>query len=611
GVYRNLVSRPLRLFGAETSVYAGSRGTKFDWGVRAQLRSPFLRIGVGADYSGVYRRTDFLLSIVHPVRRGGIFGFGSSLRLDYLPSRNHSLAVGFELPVGRTLPMGRTRPRDSAVRLTIPDSGPVPNVSLPTSLLDAMQGVEDAAHWIRRLTVPYMEHPGWSDEGPTQPFLDALSGIERHVAETGGLYPRGRPLSEEVSVYHAELDRAFTIAVSGVELEPGQHAPAGLRVSREARRILLDEVLLPYDRLLGQRKDEDTTLAFAARARGAFVRWLSIESAVPPERLGPTLWVFTRLLEIVEANREEARLEWDDSRFVWLPLQWALEPGEHDSQAELDALVERAINRQFTEGNRISYVINEQFDYQLGRMIHEAQDYHVLWIHDFPARNDEGNPDEVAYAQVLDSYLAALVDKVGAYDDTGRLPVYMIFIDEWFYSARDGHVWMDFLEDPLEHRLDLPSGFEEWEESIDRAREALRLAVAESQLLQAEAAQYGEAWLRNRIKVHVSVTNRSDASFWSPEIFPLIGMPDNVMRDHRKVSFYDISEDDPYRGEAIYTGAGVGEHYASLAWEDRSMLVRGPAALGAKKAARDLLLNQGVPPGEIPYHLQPRPMPAD
>ena len=27
------------------------------------------------------------------------------------------------------------------------------------------------------------------------------------------------------------------------------------------------------------------------------------------------------------------------------------------------------------------------------------------------------------------------------------------------------------------------------------------------------------------------------------------------MRDHRKVAFYDISEDDPNRGEAILTGA--------------------------------------------------------
>ena len=52
------------------------------------------------------------------------------------------------------------------------------------------------------------------------------------------------------------------------------------------------------------------------------------------------------------------------------------------------------------------------------------------------------------------------------------------------------------------------------------------------------------------------------------------------MRDHRKVVFYDISEDDPYRGEAIFTGAGIGEHYANLSWEDRSLLLRGPAALG-------------------------------
>src|ERR1044072_5044136 len=62
------------------------------------------------------------------------------------------------------------------------------------------------------------------------------------------------------------------------------------------------------------------------------------------------------------------------------------------------------------------------------------------------------------------------------------------------------------------------------------ALERLRHAVQHSRVLQAEAREYGDAWLRNRIKVHVNVTNRVDASFWSGGLISCVfGYPDDVM----------------------------------------------------------------------------------
>jgi hypothetical protein len=88
-------------------------------------------------------------------------------------------------------------------------------------------------------------------------------------------------------------------------------------------------------------------------------------------------------------------------------------------------------------------------------------------------------------------------------------------------------------------------------------------------------------------------------------------LPDNMMRDHRKIVFYDITEQDPYSGEAMFTGAGVGEHYANLSWEDRSLLVRGPVLLPLKATLRQLLLEQGLRPDALPHALRPLPLAPD
>ena len=88
-------------------------------------------------------------------------------------------------------------------------------------------------------------------------------------------------------------------------------------------------------------------------------------------------------------------------------------------------------------------------------------------------------------------------------------------------------------------------------------------------------------------------------------------IPDDLMRDHRKLSFYDVTERDPGKVAALYSGMGIGEQYVGPTWDDRAMLVQGPVLLSLKDEARRLLEQQGFSADQIPEVLRKFPKPDD
>lgn len=635
GAYTELGNRVLGLGGVHAELYAGLLDTRRSSGARVRIASPFLRVAAGTDYNVETQRWRPHLSFLQPVRRGGLFRDGSTLRLDLFGGADPAFMVGFETPLRRSAPMGKTRPPRDHVPLHV-ERAPtrIPVVAHP-AVREAMASVRSAAANVRWLTVPWLDHTGAGGAASDRAVVARLDSLRERLDTLRG-DPAVPAVERETRRLHRALDLAFSLVVALVETSarggaarpgappsgdgddaatdarlPRDPTTVGARMGQQARRVLLDEVLLPWDRLLGQDKDDDTLDPFVILARGAFLRSLHVSREVPPEAIPAALSVFAELLDIVDGARAEATREWGHSRYAWLPLQFALHPEDHDTQAELDALFARATGEPFHEGNEVSYVVNEQFQWQLNRTIREAEDYHVLWIHDVRGYDAQGDPDEMSFRHVLHSYLATLTERVRAYDRTGRLPTYFILLDQFFYEQRRSRLWMTLLENPMHHRVELPRGFEAWEDSLSAAQAALRAAVDGSALLTAQRRQFGEAWLRNLVKVHVNITNIADPTFWSWRLATGFPVPDTWMRDHRKVVLYDISEDDPYRGEAMLTGAGVGEHYANLSWEDRSLLLRGPAALALKDAARQLLEQQGIRGARLPAALAARPKAAD
>jgi hypothetical protein len=88
-------------------------------------------------------------------------------------------------------------------------------------------------------------------------------------------------------------------------------------------------------------------------------------------------------------------------------------------------------------------------------------------------------------------------------------------------------------------------------------------------------------------------------------------MPDDFMRDHRKIVLADVTAGNPGRGVAMLSGIGVGESYARYRWLDRTIILRGPAAVTIRTAARELLRSQGFRDEEIPRGLREEPRTLD
>ncbi|MDP3774117.1 MAG: hypothetical protein Q8Q85_07580 [Gemmatimonadales bacterium] len=589
GALRSLLNPVTGMAEVGVEAWGGVRRGRPEGGVRGMLQVPYLSTGIGAEYNLRTGSVDMLVTSHTPVRRGGLLTRGTRLRMDWYPLSSHSFLLGVSAPLRDPL-AGRGRPVRSHVVVSGALRMPADHRSDDPELAAALEGIRISAEWIGRTVAPFLDQDG-------RRAAVAVARTRRYLAEMRG-HLAARSAEQEVRHFHAEVERAFALA-SG---DPA----TGRELARLSREVVLAEVLLPYDALLGRQRRRDNLSDLSLAARGRFGRLVTTPGLVAENRTEAVLFVFQRLTEILEEIRGRASREWDDPRLVWLPLQYALLPEEHDEQAELDALIERATGVRFTDRNRLSYVANLGFHEELLRMIRQTRDYHVLWIHDFPAITD-GGLDTAAFAQVVDGYLAALADRVEAYDSTGTLPSFFVFLDQHYYEQRRSHILMSILEDPLRASPSLGQAQPRQVAHLDSALHRLRRAVDRSRVLQAEAREYGEGWLHNRIKVHVNITNRPDASFWGGGLISSVfGYPDDIMRDHRKIAFRDVTEDDPYRGEAILTGMGVGQQYLGPGWDDRSLILEGPLLLELRRQARELLLSQGMPERAIPIPLRPK-----
>lgn len=567
---------------------AGVVGSEADGALSAYLKFPYLTPGVEYDFLD---RTAYLkLTVVGAPRRGGILGIGDRLRVDYIPAKNW-VQLGFVLQQ----PFRKFRANRPRNRHTYLSSVDIPHGRTPEDLYprETVDAVESSMAWMEQLLTPRFglyDYPSKSDRRHCEERMDA---VKTHLHEVGRLF------AAEDSAYHANLDAAFTSILGG-------DAEAGRALGRTAETILLDEVVVPVDRLFGQLKKPIDLSAYNARALRAFEAVLDGDAppaagsldaaALTRDRRDAARTVMRRVLMRTQKSAESVKKRWDDSRLLWLPLNYGLRAGDLRTQEQLDRAMERVVGMDFTACNQVGYLFDEDFYYAFRNQILQTRNYQVTIIHDYRNRCGKG-PDAVSWSLVATGYLDAMIAAIQDLDPgkRERLPQYYLFLDEHYYRQNRVKKVVNLLE-----RLYGSSPVRLKDEALQASLRERQARLAEAVAASKALRGFTEKELRKVLSVHVNVTNQFHPAF----------KEDAITRDHRKIAFRDVREDDPRSGEGLYTGMGIGEYYLGPSWEDRCLRLRGPDLVHLKRQTRMLFLSQGYGPDEVPEVLREDPLPV-
>jgi len=556
------------------------------------VRVPWVRTGVTYDFRGG-GGFSWVFSLQFSGWRGGVFRHGEELRFDYW-SRGSLLMAGLVFNAAGGWDYRRTRPIHKTVEIPkgdIPPTGVAFENGLPGGLEQTVQEIEHSIEWLDKLLTPRF----YNDN-----IEERADEYRTHIRTAGHTF------IDEGQRYHGELRSAFALAVGGDDV-------TGKQIGTKAEEIIYRQILVPYNGYFGYGKDPKHPDGYAVKAIEEFDRYLQqhsrfsvLDSAAASNQRALSREVFRRTVAGIRKASDAARARWktskafwsQDNRLTWLPLNYGLMPDQYDTQTEWDAITEEITGHEFTRANRVEYLVNERFHYELKRMINDTESYHVLLIHDFQGRHPDGGTDSMGWEMVADGYMRALIDAVKAIDagEHDRLPQFLIFIDQNFYQANKSRQIITYLEKLYEsNEIDLKD--KEIQSHVEKTHQELIDAIHASPTYK----DLDEKTLKKLFKIHISVTNPWDPSF----------ALDIDKRDHRKLAFRDIVESDPARGEGMLTGTGIGQHYHPPGWEDRAMLVQGPALIDLKRLAKRLCLSQDYEEDEIPVYLQDRPFPAD
>ena len=157
GVFHSFNKPPIEAFNPLLGVIGGtfegygSVAGLWDAGLRAMATSRLLATSLGADWDIRHGRLNTIVSWQSALRRSGILGHGSEVRVDWIPAREQTVRFGITVPTFQPL-AGRTRPRATTVTLPNP---PEPRTSTaPARDVTSQQLANDIA-WASDVIAAY------------------------------------------------------------------------------------------------------------------------------------------------------------------------------------------------------------------------------------------------------------------------------------------------------------------------------------------------------------------------------------------------------------------------------------------------------------------------
>src|SRR4051812_23286440 len=265
-----------------------------EYGARVIAAVPLLGLSGGVDWNIPGERLAPIFSFETAIRRGGVLGRGTMARVDWLPTRRQTIALGISAPLFRPL-AGRTRPRETTVHLA--DVRPGSGQAQPGAL-----GATDAVR--------------------------ALRASANEIAAFSNVYtPRAERIVAASPTGYSGALRRYDDAVRTLFADAAGNAALGDSAADYARTILFGDVVLPIDSLFGQAKSDARDLSPLARASiRRMVQWTARSLTLDVAHRDAIVRAYAAWLDIVQTTYRDLVRDARDSRLIWLPMELALTP---------------------------------------------------------------------------------------------------------------------------------------------------------------------------------------------------------------------------------------------------------------------------------------------
>ena len=231
GVHRALGSQITGVLGLSGEPFVVI-GDNVRAGARGLAASRALSLGVGAEYAAGDRHVAPFMMWNTAVRRGGLLGLGSMVRLDWYPFSDNRIDVGLSVPTrGRP---GRTRPHQTGVSLPSPRTRAERPALIAAEVDSALALARAHAHRMVLYEQLYPDIGGASLRASLRRFRERTQAARDRLAADSLTHADSLTADRNEAAFHAHVRDAYALVVGDESAD---------EVAAAARETVLEEII--------------------------------------------------------------------------------------------------------------------------------------------------------------------------------------------------------------------------------------------------------------------------------------------------------------------------------------------------------------------------------